>query len=127
VNFLLSLKIAVHLAAAAEEEKKKLLSGNVPSEAAVKEVSVTAELFDTEIIPALRLFLATQSFQGYEVEEWVRRVQLVVAKGELDEGLRIVRDEALNGAPMPSTLKKFYRTGFDGGEAHAGKKKSFSS
>ncbi len=38
----------------------------------------------------------------------MRRIQQVVARDQIDEALRIVRDEALNGAPVPEELQKFY-------------------
>jgi ubiquitin fusion degradation protein 1 len=71
-------------------------------------VQATAAHFDAEIIPALREYLEGENFHAYEVEEWVRRVQMVVARDQIDEALRIIRDEALNGAPIPEALVKFY-------------------
>ncbi len=79
-----------------------------PAAPPVQRVAATAELFEAEIVPALRVFLQGENFQAYEVDEWTRRVQAVVAQGRLDEALRIVRDEALNGAPMPPVLEKYY-------------------
>jgi hypothetical protein len=74
----------------------------------VQRVAATAELFEAEIIPALRAFLEGEHFQAYEVDEWTRRVQSVVQQGRLDEALRLVREEALNGAPLPAVLEKYY-------------------
>ncbi len=76
--------------------------------APVEYVVPTAALFESDILPALRQFLEGENFQPYEVEEWIRRVQNVVAKDQLDEALRIVREEALSGAPLPAALVRFY-------------------
>ncbi len=74
----------------------------------VHRVHATAAHFDAEIIPALRDFLQGEHFQAYEIDEWCRRIQMLVARDEIDEALRVIHDEALNGSPMPNALAKFY-------------------
>lgn len=74
-------------------------------------VEPTAEHFETEIYPALRQFLEGENFRPFQIEEWLRTVQVEVAKGapdNLQEALRIVHEEAMGGAPLPDALKKFY-------------------
>ena len=74
--------------------------------APIVRVKPSVASFADEIIPEMRRRLEGQHMQPYEVEEWVRRVEQAVQKGDLDKGLRIVRDEALGG-DVPAVLDKY--------------------
>ena len=97
--------VFVGLPAAVADQGAPAMPPAIPREFVV----ATADSFEDEIFPALRNFLQGENFRAYEVEEWVRRVRNEVEKGNLDVALRIVRDDAMNGGPLPESVQKYYQ------------------
>lgn len=67
----------------------------------------TPEDWRSIIIPSVRMALTQQNFQTYEIEEWARRIQIHLNKGQPKKALRLIQDEILHGL-IPPHIQKFF-------------------
>lgn len=78
-------------------------------------VEPTPQDFDDTIIPEIRKALLKDNFLPYEIDEWVRRVQVQLKRGDLKKAMEIVRDDIFGGS-VPEEIVHFVpRRRFFGG------------
>eukprot|EP01117_Protostelium_nocturnum_P006305 TRINITY_DN2276_c1_g1_i1.p1 TRINITY_DN2276_c1_g1~~TRINITY_DN2276_c1_g1_i1.p1 ORF type:complete len:987 (-),score=366.44 TRINITY_DN2276_c1_g1_i1:33-2858(-) len=70
-------------------------------------VVATNEDWRNQIIPAVQMALTQQNFQPYEIDEWVRRIQAFLSKGQSKKALQLIQMEILHGL-IPNHIQKFF-------------------
>ncbi|PRP87573.1 hypothetical protein PROFUN_04600 [Planoprotostelium fungivorum] len=70
-------------------------------------VTPTPEDWKNLIIPAVQITLTQHNMQTYEIEEWVRRIQAFLNKGQQKKALKMIQGEILQGM-IPPHIQKFF-------------------
>ena len=94
-----------------EQPKVELKEGE--EEQKQEEVVVpTKEDWEDLIIPEARKHLYNQGKKGYEVEEWIRIVQVHLKNGDMMRALSSIQTTIFENAQIPEPLRKFFPKGY---------------
>jgi hypothetical protein len=67
----------------------------------------TNEDWQLRILPALRTALLAENFMAYEIEEWLRRVEIKLNHGDPKGALHMIQYEILGGSAPPAIRRYF--------------------
>lgn len=86
--------------------RSSLDDGESPKEVVVP----TSSDWDEVILPEVKKALEKENFQKYEVDEWLRRIQLQLQRKDTASALSVIQDDILGGAIPPEPIRKFFDT-----------------
>eukprot|EP01114_Cavostelium_apophysatum_P014512 TRINITY_DN3787_c0_g1_i6.p1 TRINITY_DN3787_c0_g1~~TRINITY_DN3787_c0_g1_i6.p1 ORF type:complete len:1009 (+),score=225.69 TRINITY_DN3787_c0_g1_i6:144-3170(+) len=66
------------------------------------------EDWENLIFPAIRQGLAREEFQTYEIDEWIRRIQVALQRKDLPKALSIIQTDIYGGSAPPDVIQKFF-------------------
>jgi len=82
---------------------------NAMDEEDEKVVDPAPEDWDNLILPEVKKALEKENFQTYEIDEWLRRVQVQVQRGDYKKALSIIQDDIMGGAQIPKSISQFFQ------------------